>query len=148
MQITPSIDAVATAVNQWAASEGWQTVGLDIAAQYHYEGGGSLLPDPDSDQDNARQRVRRIFQNCDGPRYSAMAAELTGPALRAMPVLRSAAVSMPDAPQYLSALALKEITEFLNAVNLGAPDRELCKEGREAREAFNRLFNTVIPSGH
>ncbi|EPJ9743121.1 toxin YdaT family protein [Klebsiella oxytoca] len=148
MKIIPSIDVIAPAIEAWALTEGWKAVASPVSDEYHATGGGPVLPLADSENglNNAAQRVKRIFRNYNGPRYRPMADELIEPALRAMPAMRRAAVIAANDPGYLSASCLKEITEFLNAVNLGASTRELVKEGREAREALNKLYNSVIPA--
>lgn len=148
MKISPTIEVVAPAIEAWALSEGWKAVASPVSDEYHAAGGGPVLPLADSEYglNNAAQRIKRIFRNYNGPRYRPMAEELIEPALRAMPAMRRSAVTAANDPSYLSASCLKEITEFLNAVNLGASTRELLKEGREARDALNKLFYSVIPT--
>lgn len=143
-----SLRQVSEAALDWFHAVGLKEAGSLISDEYHAAGGGDILPRTDSVNgiDNAAQRVNRIFSNYDGPRYSVMAEALKIPVLNAMPVMRRSAVTMASDPRYLSALALKEFTEFLNAVNLGASERELRKEGVEAREALDKLLNSVIPA--
>ncbi|VAP72318.1 Uncharacterised protein [Klebsiella pneumoniae] len=145
--MTISLQRVSNAALDWFHDVGLKEAGALISDEYHAAGGGDLLPRADSIKgvENAAQRINRIFSNHDGPRYRVMAESLKEPVLRAMPVMRRSAVTMPDEPIYLTAIALKEVTEFLNAVNLGASPRELLKEGKEARDALNKLFNSVIP---
>lgn len=147
MKISPPIEVVAGAYELWKREEGMKVPGLLIADEYHAMGGGDVLPRTDTPYglDNAPQRVNRIFSNYNGPRYNAMAEKLKIPALNAMPVMRRCAVTEPEETRFLTAVALKEFTEFINAVNLDASKRELVKEGREARDTFEKLFNLVFP---
>lgn len=146
MKITHITEATSKAVIGWAASVGWKTVSTDIAEEYHAMNGGDLLPKTTTENGigNVVQRVKRVFQNVDGPRYGKMATDLTEPALKAMPTMRRCAVTRSHDPVYLAAIALKEVTEFVNVVNLGGSERELLKEGMEAKAAMNELCNQTF----
>jgi hypothetical protein len=143
-----SLQKVSAAAQSWFQDVGLKEAASLISEEYFAAGGGDVLPRTDTVNGihNAAQRVNRIFNNYDGPRYRVMAEALKEPVLNAMPVMRRSAVTIPDEPRFLSALALKEISEFLNAVTLGASERELLKEGTEARAALEKLFNSVIPA--
>lgn len=138
MKISPPIEAVAEAVESWAAADGWKVVGPAIADQYHAAGGGEILPRTDTENglDNATQRVKRIFRGFDGPRYAPLAEALKGVVLDAMPAERRASIESPGDPILLVALAAKEGIEAINAVNLGAAPQAALKEINEAIDAF------------
>ncbi|MCX8984826.1 hypothetical protein [Citrobacter portucalensis] len=146
MEITPSVKGVAIAVQQWALSDGWTPVGVAISERYHYEGGGDLLPATDTQYglNNAPQRVKRVYQGYEGPRYSHMATELMGPALRAMPVMRSSAVTRPDDLLYLLMVGVKELQDLVAVVSLRGSRREVLKERREADGALSKALDAVL----
>jgi|GEM_PF-851968 Protein of unknown function (DUF1019). len=138
MKISPPIDAVAAELERWAQVDGWKTVGLAVAEQYHAAGGGDILPTADSENglSNATQRVKRIFRGFDGPRYAPQAEGLKSAALAALPTERRARVELPGDPILLAALAAKEGIEAVNAVNLGAAPASALKEINQAIAAF------------
>ncbi|PIJ48927.1 hypothetical protein BL250_16455 [Erwinia sp. OLTSP20] len=138
MKISPPIDAVAAELERWAQVDGWKTVGLAVAEQYHAAGGGDILPTADSENglSNATQRVKRIFRGFDGPRYAPQAEGLKSAALAALPTERRARVLRPHSPAYLVAVATKEFVDAINAINLGAAPTEILREADEAISAI------------
>lgn len=145
MKITPTTEAVAAELEAWALVVGWKTVADHVAAVYHANGGGGLLPVADSENGlgNAGQRLRRIFRGYDGPRYSAIAEDLKTSVLAAMPVERRARIESPLDPVRLAAVAAKEGIEAINAVNLGAAPAVALKEIEEAISAFAEIKSAV-----
>jgi hypothetical protein len=141
MKISPPIDAIASELEAWALEDGWKTVGLAIADQYHATSDGDILPVTDSGNGlvNATQRVKRIFRGFDGPRYAYQATELKTAALAALPAERRARIESPGNPVLLAAVAAKEGIEAINAVNLGAAHAEALKEINEAISAFKAI---------
>lgn len=138
MKISPPIDAVAVELERWAQVDGWKSVGLAVAEQYHAAGGGDILPTVDTEKglNNAMQRVKRIFRGFDGPRYAPQAEGLKSAALAALPTERRARVLRPHSPAYLVAVATKEFVDAINAINLGATPTEILREADEAISAI------------
>lgn len=147
MKISPPIDAIASELEAWALEDGWKTVGMAIADQYHAIGGGDILPVTDSGNGlgNATQRVKRIFRGFDGPRYARQATELKAAALAALPVERRARIESPGNPVLLATVAAKEGTEAINAVHLGAAPAAALKEINEAISAFEAMKLVIEP---
>ncbi|EOS93823.1 toxin YdaT domain-containing protein [Erwinia tracheiphila] len=145
MKISPPIDAVAAELERWAQVDGWKTVGLAVADQYHAAGGGDILPTADSENglSNATQRVKRIFRGFDGPRYAPQAEGLKSAALAALPTERRARVLRPHSPAYLVAVATKEFVDAINAINLGAAPTEILREADEAISAIRIAATTA-----
>lgn len=145
MKISPPIEAIASELERWALVDGWKTVGMAIAEQYHAAGGGDVLPDISTENSliNAIQRVKRIFRGFDGPRYSVQAEALKGAALAAMPAERRAFVESPGDPILLAAIAAKEGIEAINAVNLGATPARAIQEIDEAISALIELKKSL-----
>lgn len=139
MKIRPPLNAIAAELEAWAMAAGWKTVAGQVAAVYHSNGGGPLLPVPESEKGlrNAVQRIRRIFRG-DG-RYAVMAAELRPFVLAAMPTEMRMRLESPGDPVLLAALAAKEGIEAVNAVNLGAAPASQLKEIDEAIAALVTL---------
>lgn len=138
MKISPSVEAVAAELEQWAAVAGWKTVAGLVAGAYHANGGGDLLPCADcaAGLRNAIQRVQRIYRGCDGPRYYPQAESLKPVVLSVLPAETRARLESPGDPVLLAALAAKEGIEAINAVNLGAAPASALKEINEAISAF------------
>lgn len=145
MKISPPIESVAAELESWALAAGWKTVAGLVAAAYHSNGGGDLLPIADSETGlrNVVQRLRRIFRGYDGPRYAHTAEELINPVLSAMPTDRRARIELPGDPVRLAAVAAKEGIEAVNAVNLGAAPAAVIKEIEEAISAFVAIKSAV-----
>jgi hypothetical protein len=138
MKISPPIEAVAAELEMWALVEGWKSVGLAVAEQYHALGGGDILPLTDTGKGlaNATQRVKRIFRGFDGPRYAPQAEGLKAAALAALPAERRARLESPGDPVLLAAVAAREGIEAINAVNLGAAPALVIQAINEAIAAF------------
>jgi hypothetical protein len=145
MKISPPIEVVAAELETWALVEGWKTVGLAIALQYHAAGGGAILPVTDTEKGltNATQRVKRIFRGFDGPRYAPQAEGLKPAALAALPTERRARVLRPHSPEYLVAIATKEFVDAINAINLGAAPTEILREADQAISAIRAAAITA-----
>lgn len=145
MKISPPIEAIAAELEAWALEDGWKTVGLEIADQYHASGGGDILPTTDTGKGlvNATQRVKRIFRGYDGPRYAPQAARLKNAALAALPAERRARIESPRDPVLLAAVAAREGIEAVNAVNLGAAPATALKEINDAISAFIAIKSAI-----
>ncbi|WP_447908165.1 toxin YdaT family protein [Serratia fonticola] len=145
MKISPPIEALAAELESWALEDGWKTVGLAIAHQYHASGGGDDLPTVNTGKGlaNATQRVKRIFRGYDGPRYAPQAARLKAAALAALPTERRARIESPRDPVLLAAVAAREGIEAVNAVNLGAAPATALKEINEAISAFTAIKSAI-----
>ncbi len=145
MKISPPIEVIATELEAWALEDGWKTVGLAIADQYHASGGGGILPTTDTGKGlvNATQRVKRIFRGYDGPRYAPQAARLKNAALAALPAERRARIESPRDPVLLAAVAAREGIEAVNAVNLGAAPATALKEINDAISAFIAIKSAI-----
>ncbi|KAB1581133.1 toxin YdaT family protein [Serratia marcescens] len=145
MKISPPIESVAAELEAWAHVDGWKTVGLAVAEQYHAAGGGDILPTTDTGKGliNATQRVKRIFRGYDGPRYAAQAARLKTAVLAALPAERRARLESPRDPVLLAAVAAREGIEAVNAVNLGAAPATALKEINEAISAFIAIKSAI-----
>lgn len=145
MKISPPIDAVAAELEAWALVEGWKSVGLAIAKQYHVSGGGEILPAVDTEKglNNAIQRVKRIFRGFDGPRYAPLARELKPVALSALPTERRARLESPGDPVLLAAVAAKEGIAAINSVNLGAAPASALKDLDDAIAAFAAIKTAI-----
>lgn len=146
MKIRPPLNAIAAELEAWAATAGWKTVAGQVAAVYHSNGGGPLLPVPESETGlrNAVQRIRRIFRG-EG-RYAVMASELCPYVLAAMPTEMRARLESPGDPVVLAANAAKESVEAINAINLRAAPASAVKEIDEAIAAFMSLKKS-LPRG-
>ena len=138
MKITQPLSAVSAELESWALSDGWKTVGLAVAEQYHSAGGGDILPEIVTGDGlrNAIQRVKRIFRGFSGPRYAPQAELLREAALAALPTERRARILRPNSPEYLVAVATKEFVSAINAINLGATPTEILREANEAISAI------------
>ncbi|MGK0686144.1 toxin YdaT family protein [Serratia marcescens] len=145
MKISPPIESVAAELEAWALVDGWKTVGLAVADQYHAAGGGDILPTTDTGKGliNATQRVKRIFRGYDGPRYAPLASKLKIAALAALPAERRARIEAPNDPVLLAAVAAKEGIAAVNAVNLGAAPAAALKEINEAISAFIAIKSAI-----
>ncbi|MEX9234782.1 hypothetical protein ACNPGY_16100 [Citrobacter cronae] len=84
MKISPSVEAVAAELEQWAAVVGWKTVAGLVAGAYHANGGGDLLPCADFAA-GLRNAIQRIYRGCDGPRYYPQAEILKPVVLSVLP---------------------------------------------------------------
>jgi hypothetical protein len=147
MKISPPIEVVAAELETWALVEGWKTVGLAVALQYHAAGGGAILPVTDTEKGltNATQRVKRIFRGFDGPRYASQAEGLKSAVLAALPVERRARIESPGDPVLLAAIAAKEGIEAVNAMHLRASPNVALKEINEAISAFMAMKSVIEP---
>lgn len=145
MKISPPIESVAAELEAWALADGWKTVGLAVAEQYHAAGGGDILPTTDTGKGliNATQRVKRIFRGYGGPRYAAQAARLKTAVLAALPAERRARLESPRDPVLLAAVAAREGIEAVNAVNLGAAPATALKEINDAISAFIAIKSAI-----
>lgn len=143
MKIRPPLNAIAAELEAWAITAGWKTVAGHVAGVYHSNGGGPLLPAPESEKGlrNAVQRIRRIFRG-DG-RYAVMASELCPFVLAAMPTEMRARLESPGDPIVLAANAAKESVEAINAVHLRAAPHSAIKEIDEAIAAFLTLKKSL-----
>ncbi|MCU6214469.1 toxin YdaT domain-containing protein [Enterobacter bugandensis] len=143
MKIRPSLNDLAAELEAWALSAGWKTVAGRVAELYHQNGGGQLLPVPDSDTGlrNAVQRLRRIYRG-EG-RYAVMATQLQQHVLAAMPTEMRARLESPGDPIVLAANAAKESVEAINAVHLRAAPHYAIKEIDEAIAAFLTLKKSL-----
>lgn len=146
MKIRPPIDAVAAELEAWALMAGWKTVAIRVAAVYHCNCRGNLLPQVDSEAGlrNAVQRLRRIFRGYDGPRYASVAEDLKQAALAALPPERRAKLESPGDPSLLATIAAQEGIEAVNAVHLGAPTAVIMREVSEAIDALIAMRNSVM----
>ena len=147
MKISPPIEVVASELEAWALENGWKTVGMAIADQYHADGGGYILPAVNTGDGlrNAVQRVKRIFRGFDGPRYASLAAELKPVALSVLPAERRARIESPRDPALLATVAAKESIEAVNAVHLRAAPAVALKEINEAISAFMAIKSVIEP---
>jgi hypothetical protein len=147
MKIRPPIESVAAELESWALAAGWKTVAGLVAAEYHSNGGGDLLPIADSETGlrNVVQRLRRIFRGYDGPRYAHAAEELKSSVLFAMPTDRRARIESPGDPVRLAAVAAKEGIEAVNSVHLRAAPAIALKEINEAISAFMEMKSVIEP---
>lgn len=145
MKISPPIEQIAAAVESWALADGWKTVGMAIADQYHADGGGDILPAVNTADGlrNAIQRVKRIFRGFDGPRYASLAVELKPVALSVMPAERRARIESPRDPALLATVAAKESIEAVNAVHLRAAPAVALKEINDAISAFVAIKSAI-----
>lgn len=146
MKISPPIEALAAELEAWALEDGWKSVGLAIADQYHASGGGDILPTTDTGKGlvNATQRVKRIFRGYDGPRYASQAEGLKAAALTALPVARRAALELPGDPSFLATIAAQEGIDAVNAVHLRASPDVIVRETRQAIAALLAMQNAAI----
>lgn len=123
MKINLSVEQIAASVDAWAQRESWKTVSVAIAEKYHEQGGGGLLPCPDSEQGirNAIQRVRRIF-GLNGKRYHCMASSLADTALAAMPHRQRVELECPDAPELAKARVMESFGCAMAALAISSPN--------------------------
>jgi hypothetical protein len=146
MKITPTTEAVAAELEAWALAAGWKTVAGLVAAAYHSNGGGELLPVADSETGlrNVVQRLRRIFRGYDGPRYSLAAEELKSSVLSALPAARRDEILKPDDPSRLATIAAQEGIEAVNAVHLRASPDVIMRETSQAIAALVAMRNAAV----
>ncbi|PRD14009.1 toxin YdaT family protein [Pantoea coffeiphila] len=119
----------------WAAETGWKNVAAKVITECSEFQKSAATP---RGLNNVEQHIKRVLRgNTDYYRQHAL--KLLPALLAALPAERRVKLTAPTSTNYLASMALKECTEAVNALLLGAASTHLEKEINEAIDSLRAM---------